>query len=70
MSGEYKAANNSKFGALRTFMPYLESSEMDHAVNVWMCLKDSVEVLLFPDVGMKEMGSLSTDKLNSIEGLL
>lgn len=51
------------------FMPYLESSEMNHAVNVWMCLKDFVEVLLFSDVGLKEIGSLSTDKLNSIEGL-
>lgn len=69
VSEESKAANNSTFGALRPCMPYLESSEMDHAVNVWMCLEDSVEVLLFPDVGLKEMGSLSTDKLNSIEGL-
>lgn len=42
---------------------------MDDAVNVWMSLEDSVEVLLFPDVGLKEFRSLSTDKLDSIEGL-
>ena len=51
-------------------MPYLESSEMDHAVNVWMRLEDSVEVLLFPDVGLKEFRSLSTDELYSIDGFL
>lgn len=41
---------------------------MDHAVNVWMRLEDFVEVLLFPDVDLKEVGSLSTDELDTIDG--
>ena len=39
---------------------------MDDTVNVWMRLEDFVEVVLFPDVGVKEVGSLSTDELDSI----
>ena len=41
---------------------------MDDAVNVWMRLEDFVEVILFPDVGLIKVGSLSTDELNSIDG--
>ena len=41
---------------------------MDHAVNVWMRLEDFVEVLLLPDVDLKEVGSLSTDELDTIDG--
>ncbi len=41
---------------------------MDHAVNVWMRLEDFVEVLLFPDVDLKEVGSLSADELDTIDG--
>ena len=41
---------------------------MDDTVNVWMRLEDSVEVVLFPDVDVKEVGSLSTDEFNSIDG--
>ena len=41
---------------------------MDHAVNVWMRLEDFVEVLLFPDVDLKELGSLSADELDTIDG--
>ena len=33
-----------------------------------MRLEDFVEVLLFPDVGMEEFGSLSTDEFNPIDG--
>ena len=51
-------------------MPYLESSEMYHAVNVWMRVEDFVKVLLFPDVNLKEVGSFSTDELNSVDGFL
>ena len=40
---------------------------MDDTVNVWMRLEDFVEVVLFPYVDLKEVGSLSTDKLNAID---
>ena len=40
---------------------------MDDTVNVWMRLEDFVEVVLFPDVDLKEVGSLSTDELNAID---
>lgn len=41
---------------------------MDHAVNVWMRLKDFVEVLLFSDVDMKEFGPFSADELDTSNG--
>lgn len=53
---------------MQLFVPYLESSKVNDAVNVWMRLEDFVKVLLFPDVGMEEIGSLSTDEFNSIDG--
>ena len=58
------------FGTFRFFVAYLESSEMDHAVNVWMRLEYFVEIILFPDVDLKEFGSLPTDELDAIEGFL
>ncbi len=45
---------------------HLQSSKVDHAVNIRMGLEDLVEVLLSPDVDMVELGSLARDKLNSI----
>lgn len=57
-----------KNGSLRSFGTYLEGSEVDHAVNVWMRLEDFVEVLLFSDVDVKEFGSLSADELDTIDG--
>lgn len=41
---------------------------MDHAVNVWVCLEDCVEVVLFSDIDMEEFGSLSADELDTIDG--
>ena len=41
---------------------------MNDAVNVWMGLEDFVKVFLFPDVDVEEVGSLSTNELNSIDG--
>ena len=41
---------------------------MDDTVDVWMRLEDFVEVVLFPDVDLKEVGSLAADELNSING--
>ena len=41
---------------------------MDHAINVWVRLKDFVKVLLFSDVDLKEVGALSADKLDTIDG--
>ncbi len=41
---------------------------MDHAVNVWMRLEDLVKVFLFPDVSLKEVGSLSANEFYAIEG--
>ena len=41
---------------------------MDHTVNVWVRLEYFVKVLLFPDVDMKEVGPLSADKLDTIDG--
>ena len=41
---------------------------MDDTVNFWMRLEDFVKVVLFPDVDLKEVGSLSTDELDSIDG--
>ena len=40
---------------------------MDDTVNIWMRLEDFVEVVLFPDVDLKEVGSLSTNEFNSID---
>ena len=40
---------------------------MDDTVNVWMRLEDFVEIVLFPDVDLKEVGSLSTDELDPID---
>lgn len=54
--------------SMRSFVAYLESSEMDHTVNVWMRLEDLVEVLLFPDIDMKEFGPLAADELDTIDG--
>ena len=42
---------------------------MDDTVNVWMRFEDFVEVVLFPDVDLKEIGPLSTDELDAIDGL-
>lgn len=42
---------------------------MDDAVNIWMCFKDLVEILLFPDVGIEELRSLAADELNAIDYL-
>lgn len=53
------------FVAQRT---YLESGEVDHAVNVRMRVKDLVEVVFFPDVDLKEFGPLAADELNAIDG--
>ena len=41
---------------------------MDDTVNVWMGLEDFVEVVLFPDINLKEIGSLSTDEMDAIDG--
>lgn len=41
---------------------------MYNTVNVWMRLEDFVEVFLFPDVDVKEVGSLSTNEFDSIDG--
>lgn len=43
---------------------------MDHAVNVWVRLEYFVEIILFPDVDLKELGSLPADELDAIEGFL
>ena len=40
---------------------------MDDTVNIWMRLEDFVEVVLFPDVDLKEVGSLPADELDSID---
>ncbi len=48
---------------------YLQSSKVDHAVNIRMRLEDLVEVLLLPDVDIVELRSLARDKLNSIDCL-
>ena len=50
------------------FVAYLERGEMDHAVNVWVCLEYFVKILLFSDIDLKEIRSLSADKLDAIEG--
>ena len=41
---------------------------MYNTVNVWMRLEDFVEVFLFSDVDVKEVGSLSTNEFDSIDG--
>lgn len=48
---------------------YLQSSKMNHAVDIRVCLEDLVEVLLFSDVNMKKVGSLAADELNAIDCL-
>ena len=40
---------------------------MDDTVNIWMRLEDFVEVVLFPDVDLKEVGSLPADEFDSID---
>ena len=47
---------------------YLQSREVDHAVNVWVSVEDLVEVFFFSDVDIEEFRSLATNKLDTIDG--
>ena len=49
---------------------YLQRSEVNDTINIWMRFKDFIEVLLFSDVRVKEVGSLAADEFNSIDDLL
>ena len=61
---------NGKWNFLEEVLnAYLQSSKVDHAVNIRMRLEDLVEVLLFPNVDIVELRSLARDKLNSINCL-
>jgi predicted DNA repair protein MutK len=48
---------------------YLESSEVNHAVNVGVSLEDGVEGLLVGDIKLDELGLLAADSLNTVQGL-
>ena len=54
--------------SLLSYAVYLKSSEMDHAVNVWMRLEYFVEVFLFSDVDLEKFRSLSANELDTVEG--
>lgn len=41
---------------------------MNDAVNVWMRLEDSVEVVLFFDIDIVEFRPLPADELDTIDG--
>ena len=43
---------------------------MNHAVNVWMCLEDLVEVVLLADIDIEEFRPLATDELDTIDDFL
>ena len=55
--------------SLLSYVAYLKSSEMDHAVNVWMRLEYFVEIFLFSHVDLEEFRSLSADELDTVESL-
>ena len=55
-------------GSLLYVVAYLESGEVDDAVNIWMRLEDLVKVVLFPDIDVEEVGALPADELDSIDG--
>lgn len=42
---------------------------MDDAVDIRVCLEDSIEILLFPDVDVIEFGCLARDELDTIDCL-
>jgi hypothetical protein len=45
---------------------YLQCSEVDHIVNVWVLLEDLVEGSLVRDVAFVEGRSLAADELNAV----
>lgn len=46
---------------------YLERSEMDYAVNVWVLGEDLVEIGLVGDVHRVELGTLAGEELNAVD---
>ena len=47
---------------------YLESSEVDYTVDVWVCGKDLVETFLIGDIHLVKVWSLSAEEFDAIEG--
>lgn len=51
------------------FGTYLQSSEVNNAVNVGVSLEDLVETSLIGDIELDELGLLARDQLNAVQGL-
>ena len=49
---------------------YLESSEMNHTVDILMRLKDLVEGTRLGDINVVKFGPLAADELDTIDCLL
>lgn len=47
---------------------HLERGKVNNTVDVGVRCKDLVEFTFVGDVGLEELGSLSADELNAIEG--
>lgn len=43
---------------------------MDDAVNVWVCDKDLIEVVLFGDIDLCELWSLAADQFDTVDGFI
>jgi len=42
---------------------------MDHAVDIWMLLKNRIKRSLFRDISLEEVRSLPADELDTVERL-
>lgn len=49
---------------------YLESGEVNRAVNLWVLRKDLIEGLLVGDIGGVEMRAATADGLDAVDGHL
>lgn len=49
---------------------HLQSSKVNHGVNLGMLLENLIQALLIGDIDVIELGFLSADKLDTVENLL
>ena len=54
----------------REISSYLQRSEMDHAVDIWMLFECPVKVFLLANVDLGKVWSFAAYQLNAIEGFL
>lgn len=50
-------------------MPYLERSEVDHAIDVWVRFENLVQCARLGDIDIVEARTLAADELDAIDRL-